>query len=231
MQPCGRKDCSQCETCVFDEDLFLEKEEKNNKEKMANRLCNLCVNLARSYENRENGRFDVACKVVTFEALGEKRPRRIDFNVSQTQDIVSPNWCPLKSGGLVGQMSLPFKPNLANKEDNVTKPKAEETSSTVTPSPSTPSDKPFKEMTYSEKREKLKELPKHMEWDDIKEGNFYVIPKILSQSRKVVKVITKTDTCCMCHEISQYTGEEYTYSCNVYPSDLDAVFITELRNF
>ena len=223
MQPCGRKDCSQCETCVFDEDLFLEKEEKNNKEKMANRLCNLCVNLARSYENRENGRFDVACKVVTFEALGEKRPRRIDFNVSQTQDIVSPNWCPLKSGGLVGQMGLPFHPNISTPKKEV--------ENTEEKTSSTPIDKPFKEMTYSEKREKLKELPKHIEWDDIKEGNFYVIPKILSQARKVVKVITKTSTCCMCHEISQYTGEEYTYSCNVYPSDLDAVFITELRNF
>ena len=37
--------------------------------------------------------------------------------------------------------------------------------------------------------------------------------------------------CCTCHEISEYTGNEYSYNCTLYPSDLDAVFITELRNF
>ena len=118
-------------------------------------------------------------------------------------------------------MSLPFKPQTSTPQ------KVEEEEET----PIVPIKKSFKDMTYTEKREKLKELPKHIEWGEIKEGSLYVIPKILSQSRKVVKVIAKTDTCCVCHEISQYTGEEYTYSCNVYPSDLDAVFITELRNF
>ena len=93
------------------------------------------------------------------------------------------------------------------------------------------SQKPISELTYSEKRELMKELPKHIEWADIKEGNKYVIPRILSQSRKIVKVITKTDMCCTCHEISEFDGNEYTYNCSVYPSDLDAVFITEIHDF
>ena len=45
------------------------------------------------------------------------------------------------------------------------------------------------------------------------------------------KVITKTDMCCTCHEISEFDGHEYTYNCSVYPSDLDAVFITEIHDF
>ena len=53
----------------------------------------------------------------------------------------------------------------------------------------------------------------------------------MSQPRKVVKVSSKTSGVCVCHEINESTGNEYSYSCNIYPSDLDAVFITEYRKF
>jgi hypothetical protein len=86
-------------------------------------------------------------------------------------------------------------------------------------------------LTYSEKRELMKELPKHLEWDEIEEGKTYVIPRIMSQLRKIVKVSSKTSGVCVCHEINESTGNEYSYSCNIYPSDLDAVFITEYRKF
>ena len=86
-------------------------------------------------------------------------------------------------------------------------------------------------LTYSEKRELMKELPKHLAWDEIEEGKTYVIPKIMSQPRKVVKDSSKTSGDCVCHEINESTGNEYSYSCNIYPSDLDAVFITEHRKF
>ena len=204
--PCRGKDCKDCETCIFDEDLFLDKVQPNNKINMCNRrLCNQCVNLTRSYEMRSAGRFDAACKIVTYEALGEKRPRRIDFNVSSGQSIVAPNWCPLNGNVPIG---LPTPSQV----------------STTTPTSTG-------ELTYSERREKMKQLPKHLEWGDIKEGHVYIIPKILSQARKIVKVIAKTELCCSCHEISETTGNEYQYNCSVYPSDLDAVFITELRKF
>ena len=77
----------------------------------------------------------------------------------------------------------------------------------------------------------MKLLPRHLEWEDLKEGHIYVIPKIMSQTRKIVKVITKTDMVCSCHEISELTGNEYNYNCSVYPTDLDAVFITEMRKY
>lgn len=211
--PCRGKDCKDCETCIFDEDLFLDKVQPNKITNMCNRrLCNECVNLTRSYEMRSGGRFDAACKIVTYEALGTSRPRRIDFNISVGQSIVAPCWCPLRENAQ--QLGLPSPSQVS------TRPKPQETG----PHPST-------ELSYAERREKMKELPKHLEWDDIKEGGIYIIPKILSQARKIVKVITKTEMCCSCHEISETTGNEYQYTCSVYPSDLDAVFITELRNF
>ena len=85
-------------------------------------------------------------------------------------------------------------------------------------------------MTYTERREKLMELPKHVEWDDIEEGGVYVIPKILSQSRKVVRVVMKSDTLLRCSEIDEYGEESKTLS-SVYPKDIDTVFITKVLKY
>lgn len=216
--PCKGKDCKDCETCIFDRDLFEDgvtpnEREKNKKtDSMCNRTCNECVNLVRSYEYCQSGRFDAACKVVSYTAFNQSRPRRIDYNLSPNQSIASPNWCPLLANNSKPPMALPSQ----------SRPTTPMGADIVTPPTSTP--------IYT-KREKMKELQKHIEWKDIEEGKVYLIPKILTQARKIVKVITKTDMCCTCHEISEYTGNEYTYNCSFYPSDLDAVFITEIHEF
>jgi hypothetical protein len=210
--PCVGKDCLTCETCIFDRELFPNKETPNEREKRKqlnnmcnNKTCNECVNLVRDYTYCGAGRFDAACKVVSYEAFGEKRPRRIDYNLALNQSIARPNWCPLISGGST-QLALP---------------------SQVSHKPNPQSSY----LTYSDRREMMKNLKCHVAWDDIQEGKIYVIPRILSQARKIVKVITKTNLSCICHEISEYTGNEYNYNSTFYPSDLDAVFITEIRDF
>ena len=213
--PCRGMDCKDCETCRFDEELFPDRVQPNKKKEnnMDRKLCNACENLEKNYEMRFGGRYDAACKLCKYEALGTSRSRRIDFNVGVGQDIVTPNWCPLNGNT---QMGFPSPSTVSS-----ARPKPQETG----PHPSTVG------LTYTEKRERMKNLPKHIEWKDIKEGNIYLIPRIMNQSRKIVKVITKTEMCCSCHEISETTGNEYQYVCSVYPSDLDAVFITEIHNF
>lgn len=225
--PCSGKDCLQCETCIFDRDIFeggitpneRARKEVNNKidNMCSNRTCNGCVNLSRHYAHCEADHFDAACKVVSYEAFGQTRPRRIEYNLSPNQEIITPSWCPLKESN--AQLLLP------SKTETPTRPRPQDTG----PQPSQSSNQGY--TSYSDRREKMKTLKKHVEWDDIEEGKMYVIPKILSQARKIVKVITKTSMSCICHEISEYTGNEYTYNCTVYPSDLDAVFITELHKF
>ena len=221
--PCAGKDCRECDTCIFDEDLFIDKVQPNKrKDIMSNNLCNFCANLEKSFEHREPGRFDAACRAVTYDTWNCSRPRRIDYNLSQTQDIVRPSWCPMNNPNnkhmalpTPSQTSQPLVPPYTPKSQNTEELRK----------------KPVNMLTYSEKRELLKELPKHLEWDEIEEGKTYVIPKIMSQPRKVVKVSSKTSGVCVCHEINESTGNEYSYSCNIYPSDLDAVFITEYRKF
>ena len=219
--PCAGKDCLQCETCIFDRDLFEdgitpnERKVKENKNNMCSRrLCNECPNLNRETEHCPTGTFDASCKKVSYHAFGKTHPRRIDYALSPNQSIISPNWCPLNEG-TSSQKLLPSPQEI--------RPKPQDTGPHSSTTPAYTS--------YSDRRDKMKELKKHLEWDDIKEGNIYVIPKILNQARKIVKVITKTDLSCICHEISEITGNEFTYNCTVYPSDLDAVFITELHNF
>ena len=222
--PCEGKDCRYCETCIFDVDLFVDKVHPNTKKEeiktnnMCNssRLCNNCINLIRNHEDCIGNKFDAACKVVSYEAFGETRPRRMAYNVSPMEDIPSPTWCPLRESA--AQLMLPTPSQVTHKPSpQTTGPTASEESLT--------------HMSYSERREKMKQIKRHLEWEDIEEGKLYVIPKILSQATKIVKVITKTDMCCTCHEISQVTGNEYQYNCSIYPSDIDAVFITELRKF
>ena len=237
--PCRGKDCKDCETCIFDEDMFLDKKQPNKRENvMSSNLCNLCANLEKSFEHREEGRFDAACRACSYETWNCSRPRRIDYNLSETQDIVRPTWCPLKKKEepkyVVGEINLDEK-----REIKSLTPKKTPSLPSLPPKPIVSEKeileelrkKPIESLTYSEKRTLMKELPKHLKWDDIEEGKLYVIPKIMSQSRKIVKVYNKTSAVCVCHEISEITGNEYTYNCNIYPSDLDAVFITELREF
>jgi hypothetical protein len=221
--PCSGKDCKDCETCIFDEDLFIDKVQPNKrKDIMSSNLCNFCTNLEKSFEHREPGRFDAACRAVTYDTWSCSRPRRIDYNLSQTQDIVRPSWCPLNNPNnkhmalpSSSQPSTPLIPPYTPKSQNLEELRK----------------KPVDSLTYSEKRELMKELPKHLEWDEIEEGKTYVIPRIMNQLRKVVKVSSKTSGVCVCHEINESTGDEYTFSCNIYPSDLDVVFITEFRKF
>lgn len=210
--PCSGKDCKDCETCIFDKDLFIDKVQPNKKEEIMNcKICNLCTNLEKTFDHSETNRFDASCRAVPYDdAWGKTRNRRIGFNLSVAQDIVCPNWCPLNKPSAC--MALP-SPNQVS------------TSSTSKIS------KHVSLLTYTEKRELMKELPRRIEWNNIEVGKTYVIPKIMSQSRKVVRVSSKTDSICICHEINESTKSEYSSTCNIYPSDLDAVFITELHEF
>ena len=211
--PCRGKSCDMCESCIFDMDIFSSENNINVKDMSERKVCNGCEKLryCGNYSSIPN-RFDVACSGVSYEAFNEKRPRRIDYNVTRMQTIVAPSWCPLKED----------KTHLPSVINDST---AQETSS-KTNTASNPSY-----TSYADRREKMKGLRKHLDWDEIKEGNVYVIPKILSQSRKILKVITKTDMSCICHEINEFSGNEYSFNTTVYPSDLDAIFITKYHKF
>ena len=225
--PCIGKNCIECETCIFDRELFPDRVTPNEelKNKTSNNMCNNsntcnnCPNLSKHYEHCDIGHFDAACGLVSYEAFGVSRPRRIDYNLSPNQTIVSPNWCPLKSSN--SQTTPPPPPSQVTHRPNPQQTGPQASQQKCLPAYT----------SYSDRREKMKELKRHVDWEDIEEGKIYVIPRILNQTRKIVRVITKTNLSCICHEISEYTGNEYQYNSTIYPSDLDAVFITEMREF
>lgn len=217
---CVGKDCRMCETCIYDEpiELFIpdkeKKDEKQNKfnDKMnsSTRLCNDCVNLVKDDAYSRNGAFDAICKACTYQAFGRTNPRKIRFSAQPDEDIVTPQWCPIMQAAmqLAGYKPIPST------------------------SPSTPaSTTENASLSYTEKRERMKDIRRHVQWDEIEEGKMYVIPKIMSQPRKIVKVITKLELSCICHEISEYTGNEYTYNTVLYPSDLNSILIAELKTY
>lgn len=217
--PCQGKKCNECETCIYDVELFVEKPMESQTN--TSNYCHFCKDLIKNYIGDDRSKFNACCNRVLINLSNGQRPRIIAANIYQTDIINKPTWCPKERG--------------VNKEYYTTN----ELSNTIRrslPSPSTVSTNVntnsniTRPMTYSEKREKLMSLPKHLAWEEIEEGEIYVIPKILSQSRKLVKIIMKTDFIIRCVEIDE-NGEEKQYLTSIYPKDIDTVFITKALKY
>lgn len=219
--PCADKDCKECESCIFDQDLFLNKNQ-SKKDMEACTSCHLCPNLVKNYVGDDMIRFNACCGRYTIMFSTYSRPRVIKANAGPMLPLTPPDWCPRNRG--ITKMCVSsegFAKDIARALPAVVS----------TPKQSVePEVKTYKTMTYTERREKLMELPKHLTWDEIEEDGIYVIPKILSQSRKVVRVVMKSDTLLRCSEIDEY-GKESQVLCSIYPRDIDTVFITKVLKF
>lgn len=175
--------------------------------------CNKCSDLKKLYLDDDELRFNACCgrSIITF-SNGE-RPRIIKHNTGHMLDVPCPTWCPKKRGVIKEYFN---QSNCNNEEKQLCLP---------------PPQKEEKvKLTYSERRERIMNLPKHLQWDDIKEDEIYVIPKILFQNRKVVRIVVKDDNLLKCCEIDEY-GNESKALTSIYKKDIDTVFITKLLKF
>lgn len=219
--PCAGKNCNECDSCIFDQDLFLDKNQ--NKKNMDNcTSCHLCNNLIKNYIGDDRLQFNACCGRYTIMFNNYSRPRVIRANAGAMLPLDPPEWCP-KNRGIT---------NMCISSEAL----AQEMSKALPAVVSVPThsveleNKTYKTMTYTERREKMMALPKRITWDEIEEDGIYVIPKILSQSRKVVRVIMKSETLLRCSEIDEY-GKESQVLCSIYPKDIDAVFITKVLKY
>lgn len=172
--------------------------------------CNKCNDLRKTYLGEDKLRFDASCNRSVVRYPNREEFKLIKACTGVLLDIPCPDWCPKKRGVIREYRHQ-------NEGDGETK---------CLPLPS----KGKVKLSYSEKKEKLLNLPKHIKWEDIKEDKIYVIPKILFQSRKVVRVIIKNDEMIRCSEIDEY-GNESNKLTSIYPKDIESVFITELLKF
>lgn len=207
--PCNGKSCNDCNECIHDVDLF------NNNDNMKE-TCNNCESLIRNYKGSDRVQFNACCSRCIISYANGNRPRTIEFNTGPMLDIKRPEWCPKAKGFTKIYEGY-------NAQETPSK-------STQMCLPPPPPKTEKKVLTYSEKRELLLKLPKRLEWSEIEEGGVYVIPKILSQSRKVVRVVVKTDTLIRCSEIDEF-GKESQVCSSIYPNDIESVFITKLLKY
>lgn len=250
--PCAGKSCNDCETCIFDVDIddiqpkanpmspqcgqlvkcFTgyqcedcefreEKKETKNNNIMNNETCNICQSLIKNYVGDGRLVFNACCGKVIIDYTSFTRPRVIKYKTGQMLAIETPEWCP-KKHGIDKQVLKPIAGESYSDENEITQRSL--------PARVAPSAQETRPMTYYERREKLKTLPKHLAWDEIQENGVYVIPKLLSQARKVVKVIMKTENLIRTVEINEH-GDESTYSSTIYPNDLETVFITKIHKY
>lgn len=251
--PCRGKSCDQCATCIFDVDIddiqpkskqipsqcgqlvkcftgyqcedCEYKDFKEDKKMITpTETCNKCQDLVKNFIGDGRLVFNACCGRVSIDYGDYSRPRVIKYKTGQMLAIDTPDWCP-KKHGISKQVLKPIgETNPIDKD----KTRASLPARVAPPSQTTVQES--KPLTYYERRERLKTLPKHLEWDEIKENSVYVIPKILSQARKVVKIVMKTDSLIRAVEINEH-GVESTYCSTIYPNDLETVFITKLHKY
>ena len=209
--PCQGKDCRLCETCIYDEPI---PDNGAKSPKALDKICNYCGYLVKSYKEHGDVKFNACCGKHIIESGDYVRPRTIRFNVEgDNEDIPKPDWCP-KVLSNSPSPTVTIAPSVSNENNSGTTP---------------PSSASFYE-SFTERRKVLSKLPSHLEWDDFKEGELYVIPRIINQKVKVVKIIDKNDYTIRCIVVND-NGQESNYYHNVYKQDLDAKFIVKYHNF
>lgn len=145
-------------------------------------------------------RYIYKCGKATYQLEGSKYFRIVDADAWAMKNIPSPSWCPLSDSDRNKQKQLPMP--------------------TTTTAPN----------SYQAKREAMKLFPRQIEWEDIQEGGIYVVPKILYQPRKIVKVEMRNEYICRCHEVDE-NGNCSTIVTNLYPSDLDTIMLVKKHEF
>lgn len=248
--PCVGKSCEECETCIFDMDIDeiqpsrksplkaanncgqLVKcftgyqcdscefnEYKNNSD--MNECCNKCPNLIKNFLGDDRLVFNACCGKVIIDYGEYTRPRVIKYKTGQMLQIDTPDWCP-KKNGIDKQVLKPI-----DKDEY-----ADETNGKVLllPSQTSAPRTDYKHMSYYDKKEEMRKFTRHLTWDEIKENEVFVVPKILNQSRKVFRVVSKTNGLLRYCEIDE-DGKEKTFCGTLYPSDIELVFITKLLKY
>lgn len=86
------------------------------------------------------------------------------------------------------------------------------------------------DMTYAEKRDRLKALPPQLDWSQLTPGKKYVIPSILKRKRKILYLKYKTEFTLVFNDIKE-DGTITNDIINIFKTDIDTNFIVEYKNF
>ena len=111
LHPCIGKDCSMCETCIYDEPLENLYSKKTEDLSPGN-SCNYCGYLIKQYNGANDTIFNACCSKSVIETENARRPRTIDFRLTDVMLIKKPFWCPKLKEETRGTESF----NASNKE-------------------------------------------------------------------------------------------------------------------
>jgi len=215
--PCHGKKCKDCEYCIFDIDI------KPTKEMNQVLTCDYCDGLIKNYLGNDRSRYNACCNkcMIMFNGSNESRPRIISANVGAMVMLPRPNWCPKARG---------VNKEYISSDRLIQDVNFHEARQSGLLAPISTVKDVGKPLTYTEKKDKLMQMPKKVEWDDIQEDGVYVIPKILYTPRKVIRVVSKSENFLRYSEIDEY-GQEGKVLTSLYPKDIEAVFITKVLKY
>jgi len=175
--------------------------------------CHICSDLIKNYIDERRVFFNACCARSLVVENGMSKPRSIVHNACKLSPLTTPDWCPKLRGVLrtidVSETKLLPPPQNEEKTNDLVE---------------------FNKLTYYGKRDRLSKLPRRTEWADIEVGGIYVIPKILTNKMKIVKVLDKTETSARCREMDADLSET-VYATSLFPRDVESIFITKLLKF
>ncbi len=197
---CTKTDCSECETCIYDEGYLEDgvNENNNNMEKTKTyTFCSDCPHVIKKLIFTESQYYNYYCgKETNPYAQGMSQQRFIEVSYIPNKVISSPCWCPLKIKA--------EKERFANGEGgNIV---------------------PFSQLGYSERHQRWMMKTPLIKWEDIKEDEIYHIPPMMGEKRKDVVIVFKTAYSAAYKEIGPGASAVQT---TFYPSTMFSKFLTK----
>ena len=208
--PCFGIECSQCTKCIFDEELFPQDKEKEEKKEDETRYCDACPHLEIMYTNSIKTAWNCVCKAKTIRWNNSERYARILCNAQEFARIPTPDYCPLieankkvesKTKDMYLESYTPqYKQNLA----------------------------PYKKT----QRELVEEMTPTLTMNELEIGKLYVIPAYSFNETKVIRVVSKYPNSISYKEINNLnTMDVSSYTYTLFGSSVEMNIITPYKSF
>lgn len=180
------------------------------------KTCVDCDSLVKDYIDESKIAFKAKCNRCTVAySNGTNSLRVIMEKCGPMLTLETPEWCPKKRNVI---QEYVHETNLDQEKPTLVLPP--------------PTKQPVKVLTYTERMDAIKTLPREIEWDDIQVGDIYVLPKSTSYSKgRRIKIATKCDRSFSYYELDLESGEPSWTTRHCFKSDVESTLLKHPKNF
>lgn len=185
-------------------------------------MCNDCSNWRKVYDDEMSEAYTVNCAAAFYKTATAIRPRVIRFRVYDGLAVTPPSWCPLRPENK-------DKPKVVSLFDLGKSNSTSELCKGGILGPSAVKKEAEKKDTSKEEARTAIAINPITNWDDIKEGEEYIVPRLKYSKCKLFLVVSKSEYMIRCKEIED--GKVSMITSVIYKSSEESKFIVKKHNF